>query len=106
MKEDTVIRELKKDGFKVKPVSWYGDAWILCNKSKRELMETEAYKNGAIYIQSLASMVPPLVLDPKQGERVLDVTAAPGSKTSQIAAMMRCKGELIANDQNKVRFFK
>lgn len=97
---------LKQSGFKTTEVSWYRDAFILQNKSKRELMELEIYKEGNIYIQSLASMVPPLVLDPQPGERVLDLTAAPGSKTSQMAAMMRLKGELIANDNNKVRFFK
>ena len=104
------------EGFKLKHVSWYADAFILFNRSKRELTETDVYKEGKIYIQSLASMVPPLVLDPKPEEKVLDLTAAPGSKTSQIAALMSAqggsasggepKGELVANDSNKVRFFK
>ncbi len=101
-----VIDELKTLGFSLERVPWYEDAFILKNKSKRELTETEAYTLGKIYIQSLASMVPPLILDPKPGEKVLDLTAAPGSKTSQIAAMMGRKGELVANDNNKVRFFK
>lgn len=51
-------------------------------------------------------MVPPLILYPQPGETVLDLTAAPGSKTSQIAALMKCHGELVANDVNKVRFFR
>ena len=51
-------------------------------------------------------MIPPLVLDPKPGEIVLDLTAAPGSKTSQMAIMMKQEGELVANDKNKIRFFK
>lgn len=93
-------------GFKVKDVPWCADAFILMNKSKRELMELPAYTEGKIYIQSLASMVPPLALDPKPGEKVLDLTAAPGSKTSQIAALMENVGELVANDNNKPRFFK
>ena len=49
-------------------------------------------------------MVPPLVLDPQPGEKVLDLTAAPGSKTSQIAALMEWRRELVANDNNKMRF--
>src|SRR3990167_6989622 len=97
---------LQHVGFKIRKVPWYKDAFILLNKSKRELMDLDVYKNGEIYIQSLASMVPPIVLDPKPGEKVLDLTAAPGSKTSQIAAMMNKEGELVANDNNKVRFFK
>lgn len=101
-----VIEELKSLGFTFDQVAWYKDAFILRNKSKRELTETLPYQLGKIYIQSLASMSPPLVLDPKPGEKVLDLTAAPGSKTSQMAAMMAMQGELVANDNNKVRFFK
>lgn len=101
-----VIEELKSLGFTFSQVVWYKDAYILKNKSKRELTDSEPYKLGKIYIQSLASMVPPLILDPKPSEKVLDLTAAPGSKTSQIAGMMQGVGELVANDNNKVRFFK
>lgn len=43
-------------------------------------------------------MIPPVVLDPRPGERVLDMAAAPGSKTTQLAAMMQNQGLLIAND--------
>lgn len=108
LKADRVIiaNSLRDQGFRLKKVLWYPDAFILENKSKRELMETDIYETGKIYIQSLASMVPPVVLAPMPGEKVLDLTAAPGSKTSQIAALMQRQGELVANDNNKVRFFK
>ncbi|MBN2142244.1 RsmB/NOP family class I SAM-dependent RNA methyltransferase [Candidatus Woesearchaeota archaeon] len=53
---------------------------------------------GQIYVQDAASMIPPVVLDPQPGETVLDMCAAPGSKTSQMAAMMKNTGTLIAND--------
>lgn len=101
-----VIEELKSLGFVLEQVDWYKDAYILRNKTKRELTDCASYKLGKIYIQSLASMVPPLILAPKPGEKILDLTAAPGSKTSQIAGMMGLEGELMANDNNKVRFFK
>ena len=101
-----ILQPLQEQGFKFDKVDWYNDAFILRNKSKRELTETEVYKNGEIYIQSLASMVPPLILAPQTGEKVLDLTAAPGSKTSQIAALMNREGELVANDNSKIRFFK
>lgn len=93
-------------GFKTTYVPWYPDAFVLRNKTKRALMELPIYAEGKIYIQSLASMVPPILLEPQPGDRVLDLTAAPGSKTSQIAAHMGLQGELVANDSNKVRFFK
>lgn len=51
-------------------------------------------------------MLPALVLAPQPGETVLDLTAAPGSKTTQIACLMRGQGRMIANDNNRIRFFK
>lgn len=101
-----VMDELSSNGFKLKSVPWYRDAFILFNKKQSELEQTDLYKQGKIYLQSLASMVPVLVLAPVPGEKVLDLTAAPGSKTSQIAGLMNLQGELVANDNDEVRFQK
>jgi 16S rRNA (cytosine1407-C5)-methyltransferase len=103
-----VVREkLEAAGnLRVEPVSWYGDAFILREGRLRELQETDVYKNGEIYVQNLSSMIPPIVLEPAPGERILDLTAAPGSKTTQIACLMNGEGEIVANDNDKVRFFK
>ncbi|MFH1823555.1 MAG: RsmB/NOP family class I SAM-dependent RNA methyltransferase [archaeon] len=63
------------------------------------------HQTGLYYVQELSSMMSPLALDPKPGETVLDLCAAPGSKTTQMAAMMKNKGLLIANDpqMNRLR---
>lgn len=53
---------------------------------------------GLIYIQNLSSMVPPFVLAPEPGDTVLDMCAAPGSKTTQMADMMRDTGRIVAWD--------
>lgn len=106
-KEIPVIYEtLTQAGFRLEKVSWCPGAFILRNRSLRDLQSTESYRQGEIYVQSLPSMVPPLVLAPEPGETVLDLTAAPGSKTTQMAVMMQGKGRLVANDNNKIRFFK
>lgn len=60
--------------------------------------KTVQHINGDYYMQSLSSMLPPVVLNPSQNDVVLDLCAAPGSKTTQLAAIMNNKGTLIANE--------
>jgi len=63
-----------------------------------ELGKSLEHTLGYFYIQDLASMLPPLALQPTENDLVLDLTAAPGSKTTQIAALMQNKGTIIANE--------
>lgn len=60
--------------------------------------KTLEFNTGQYYIQSLSSMIPPLVLDPSGNDRVMDMCAAPGSKATQIAELMRNNGTLITNE--------
>ena len=101
-----IREELEAAGFRLEPVRWCQQAFTLRSGRLRELQETEIYKQGKIYVQSLPSMFPPIILDPKPGETILDLAAAPGSKTTQIAAMMQGNGKLIAVDNNKIRFYR
>ena len=61
------------------------------------------YENGEIYMQSLSSMLPPIVLEPKEKENILDMTAAPGGKTTQMSAMTDNKAYITACEKNKIR---
>jgi len=63
-----------------------------------ELGNSVEHLLGYFYVQELSSMLPLLVLKPSPGEFVLDLCASPGSKTTQMAAMMENKGTVIAND--------
>ncbi len=66
------------------------------------------YLFGYYYIQAMASMLPPLALDPKPGETVLDMAAAPGGKTTHLAQIMGNKGVVVAvdNSQKKIRILE
>lgn len=101
-----LMKYLKEINIKFERVLWYKDALIIKNANEKELQKLDIYKKGYIYIQSLPSMVPPLVLEPKEGERILDLTAAPGSKTTQIASLMNNKGYILANELDKMRYEK
>lgn len=79
-------------------------AFIVKNKNENDLKKLDIYKEGKIYLQSISSMIPPIVLNPKENDKVLDLTAAPGSKTTQMAAMMNNKGSILANEIDKIRY--
>lgn len=103
---ETVTAELAQKGFELAPIEWQKEAFRLLNKCIRELQETAAYQNNHIYIQGLASMLPVIALNPQSGENILDLCAAPGSKTGQILRQMQNCGHLTANEKIKNRFFK
>ncbi len=58
---------------------------------------------GFYYVQSDSSMIPPVVLAPNPGEKVLDIAAAPGSKTTQICQYMGNRGGILANEASRNR---
>jgi 16S rRNA (cytosine967-C5)-methyltransferase len=61
------------------------------------------WRDGALMPQSRASMIAALALDPQPGERVLDMCAAPGAKTTHLAALMQREGEIVALERNEGR---
>jgi 16S rRNA (cytosine1407-C5)-methyltransferase len=100
---NSLMEYFKRINIKFDRVQWYKDALIIKNADEKSLEKLDIYKDGYIYIQSLPSMIPPLVLEPQRGEKILDMTAAPGSKTTQMAAMMNNEGYILANELDKIR---
>ncbi len=96
------VRETKKSieskGWKLEPIPWCREGFWIEHPERRDVGNLLEHHLGKIYVQEAASMIPPLLLKPKPGEVVLDMCAAPGSKTTQMAAMMKNQGLIIAND--------
>jgi len=94
------VDECKKKlkDWKLTPIPWCKEGfWIEHKKGRLDIGNTLEHQLGYIYVQEAASMIPPIVLDPNE-DKVLDMCAAPGSKSSQISSLMKNKGMLIAND--------
>lgn len=98
-----LMKYFKDINIKFDRVLWYKDALVIKNANEKDLQKLEIYKEGKIYLQSLPSMIPPLVLAPEEGDRVLDLTAAPGGKTTEMASIMNGKGYILANELDKLR---
>ena len=101
--KDEVKQELSKENINFKDVNWYKDALIIENVREEQIQKLEIYKQGKIYLQSLSSMIPPIILDPKPGKNILDMAAAPGGKTTQMAAISDNKAFITACERNKIR---
>lgn len=104
MKEDELENFLINSKINYSKVSFYSSAFILENIREEEIRNWEFYKEGKIYLQSLSSMLPPLVLEPKAKENILDMAAAPGGKTTQISALSENTALITACEKNKIRY--
>lgn len=89
-------RLLAEVGLTPEPVRWFPGAFRLSPDARPA--QTWLYAAGLIHIQEEVSLLPVLLLDPRPGERVLDLCAAPGGKTALIATRMRGRGTVLAND--------
>lgn len=100
---DEVKNELDKEQIEYEEVIWYKDALIIKNANESTISKLDIYKDGKIYLQSLSSMMPVLVLEPKANENILDMAAAPGGKTTQIASITGDMALITACEKNKIR---
>jgi len=86
-------------GIEFSPVGWYKDCYFV-DERERWITKSLNYLLGDFYLQEPASLIAVSILDPKPGEKVLDLCAAPGSKTTQICQEMKLRGTIVANEPN------
>jgi len=94
------LMERLQERYEIKEMPWYENGLFIKGENISKNME---YYLGYYHIQEAASMIPPLLLNPEKNEIVIDLCAAPGSKTTQMAMMMENYGIIIANDSNPIR---
>ncbi|MBY8990043.1 MAG: RsmB/NOP family class I SAM-dependent RNA methyltransferase [Candidatus Lokiarchaeota archaeon] len=98
---DLKIR-MEQKGFELSPIDWIPYAYNVIKESFN-LGSTHEFLQGYYYIQNLASMLAAVILNPKPGDVVIDMCAAPGSKATHLAQLMKNEGTLILIDRNKAR---
>ena len=68
-----VMNVFKQEGILFERIKNIPHAFLIKNKNEKDLLALELAKNGSFYLQGLSSMLPPLILDPKPGEKILDL---------------------------------
>jgi 16S rRNA (cytosine1407-C5)-methyltransferase len=96
-KQSSLIDSLKRQGIELDKIEKVPNAYSV--KFGDDIAgKTIEFLLGKYYIQSLSSMIPPFVLNPTKEDTVLDLCAAPGSKSTQLAELMEYKGTLYSNE--------
>eukprot|EP01054_Gregarina_sp_Poly1_P000468 Gregarina_sp_Poly_1__467@NODE_1111_length_5059_cov_113_669471_g770_i0_p1_GENE_NODE_1111_length_5059_cov_113_669471_g770_i0NODE_1111_length_5059_cov_113_669471_g770_i0_p1_ORF_typecomplete_len474_score65_98Methyltr_RsmBF/PF01189_17/4_1e61Methyltr_RsmF_N/PF17125_5/9_4e21Met_10/PF02475_16/1_9e05GCD14/PF08704_10/0_00025GCD14/PF08704_10/1_8e03PCMT/PF01135_19/0_00019FtsJ/PF01728_19/0_00081Fibrillarin/PF01269_17/0_036Baculo_E66/PF04850_12/0_37_NODE_1111_length_5059_cov_113_669471_g770_i011182539 len=90
-------------GANVDPIGDWCKAGLIVKESTVPIGATPEYLAGHYMVQAASSFLPVIALDPQPDERVMDLAAAPGGKSTFISQMMRNSGILYANDSNKTR---
>ena len=106
---ENLAEKLKEKGLKLNPVPWSKHAYFaeFDEEVRTDLGNLFEHFEGKIYVQEATSMCPPEVLeipeDCSEDFKVLDMAAAPGSKTTQIGEKMQNRGVLVANEVDYMR---
>lgn len=98
-----VKSEFDKLGIQYRTVKFYENALIIENVIEKDIQALDMYQKGEIYLQSLSSMLPPIILNPKPNMDILDMCAAPGGKTTELAAIYNNEAHITACEMNHIR---
>ena len=101
--KEEVYHELSSLGIEYEEVSLFKDALVIRNKNSKEMLELELCQKGKIYLQSLSSQLPAILLEPKEKCDILDMCASPGSKTTYLAQIVNNNAFITACEIDKIR---
>ena len=104
--EADVIAALRDEDVPVEAVEGVPGAYAVPADGRPALLASRPYADGHVYVQNVSSQLAPHVLAPRLGDRVLDLCAAPGSKTGQLSALVGTGGEVTAVEKVRPRFYK
>lgn len=90
-------------GVNLDPIGDWSKVSLAVYDSSVPIGATPEYLAGHYILQGASSLLPVMALAPQENERILDLCAAPGGKTTYIAALMKNTGMIMANDVNKDR---
>ncbi|MAE68244.1 hypothetical protein CL635_00320 [bacterium] len=94
----------KDHSWNIEPVLWCTEGFFIDREDRSQPLGKDLlHLLGHTYMQEASSMLPVSLLDPQPGENILDMAAAPGSKSTQIAALMNNRGVLVSNDMKESR---
>ncbi|CEP62148.1 rRNA (cytosine-C5-)-methyltransferase NOP2 LALA0_S04e08922g [Lachancea lanzarotensis] len=98
-----LAQTLVNRGVNLQPIGSWTKVGLQIFDSQVPIGATPEYLAGQYILQAASSFLPVIALDPHENERILDMAAAPGGKTTYISAMMKNTGCVFANDANKAR---
>lgn len=101
-----ILQHFDELGIQLRPFSDIDNAYLVDNLHGYILSALTDHKQGAFYIQSLSSQLVAPIVQPQPDELILDMCAAPGSKTSHLAQLMHNEGRIVANDLSRERLKK
>lgn len=98
-----LAQTLVNRGVNLQPIGSWTKVGLQIFDSQVPIGATPEYLAGHYILQAASSFLPVVALDPQENERILDMAAAPGGKTTYISALMKNTGCVFANDANKAR---
>jgi len=101
-----ILKNLENEGIRFVSLNADENVYVVGLEDYEKFEQSEYHKSGQIYFQNPSSVLPVLALDPKPAQRILDLCAAPGGKTSLIASLANNQTEIVAVEKDRSRIKK